>query len=113
MDGNQVPVKAKTNRSGVALQNLYVLRLITPVWAMCVMWGVSGFLRGDYIIAAAMSIASLTFLWSYGALYVSIPLTLYFSGKYRRDRNYAAIDMAHRRALKVLMKLPVRRTASV
>ena len=113
MDGSQVPVKAKNKRSSTPLQNLYVLGLITAVWALCIMWGVSGFLRGDYIVAAAMGIASLTFLWSYGALYVSIPLTLYFSGKYRRDRDYAAIDMAHRRALKLLMKLPVRRTASV
>ncbi len=52
-------------------------------------------------------------LWYFGSLYISLPLALYFHEKYRAERNYAQLDLVHRRALKVLSKLPVRRTRAV
>ena len=55
----------------------------------------------------------LTSLWYFGSSYISLPLALYFHEKYRSERNYAQLDLVHRRALKVLSKLPVRRTRAV
>lgn len=51
-------------------------------------------------------------LWTFGGAYVSIPMTIYLNKKYR-DKRYSELDIAHARALKLLSKLPCRKTLDV
>lgn len=89
---------------------LTLLTAITAYWMVLV---AAAALSGDAITASALGVGALFILWYTGSFYVSVPLSIYFHSKYHSERNYAEIERIHRLALKVLMKLPVRRSWSV
>ncbi|HEY9788779.1 MAG TPA: tetratricopeptide repeat protein [Candidatus Obscuribacterales bacterium] len=72
-----------------------------------------GFLEADYIIAGCGLFGVLLSLWSLGSLYITIPLSMKFMSAYYGSQDYAAIDRAHSRALKMLSRLPLRKRVDI
>jgi tetratricopeptide (TPR) repeat protein len=68
---------------------------------------VNGFLQSDSILVVAGLVGFLTAVWSMGSLYITIPLSMKFMSSYYGQRDYAGIDRAHSRALKLLNSLPL------
>jgi tetratricopeptide (TPR) repeat protein len=70
-------------------------------------------LAGEFLMAFSYGVGSLFYLWATGSYYISLPLTIYFHREYKRRSNFAAMDLTHRKAIKLLKALPFRRSLSV
>jgi tetratricopeptide (TPR) repeat protein len=69
---------------------------------------------GEYPVAVCVAAVILFGLRSSGALFVSLPLYIYFWMNYSKPtQNFSAMDLTHRRALNLLKKLPVKKSTSM
>ena len=88
---------------------LAVISVILMYW-LALAFGAG--LSGDFIFALFLAMAALALVWTCGASYISVPLYIYFHRHYYSQGNYARLDRVHRIALKLLLRLPVRRSLS-
>lgn len=106
---NQVTQVKKENT--VAF-NLYYVVTLGLVSLMLWLFGVSAFNAAVAGAAPLFVFAASMFclcLWAFGGHYISIPMTIYLNQKYRQKR-YSELEVAHAKALKLLRKLPFRKT---
>jgi tetratricopeptide (TPR) repeat protein len=95
--------------------NLFYMGLLALMSTVLFLFGSSAFLAlscGQWFYFGC-SVALLTYsLWAMGASFVSIPIVMHLNSKYS-EKKYGEIDLAHSRALKLVMQLPCRKSADV
>lgn len=97
---------------------LWATTIFTLSWIALVQFAlfflaITSLLQADIGFAIGYAIGSLFYLWTTGSLYIALPLNLYFHSKYKVDSNYSKIDLVHRKAIRLLKKLPFRRHLSI
>lgn len=106
---------SKSSRSSllVALPTAILLLAIAVLQVSLLGLSLIYALRVDILLAAIyLGLASFLF-WGSGALYITLPLHIYFSVKYKGDSNFALVDYWHRRALRLIKELRIRPSMTV
>ncbi|MBX9688353.1 MAG: hypothetical protein K2X27_16710 [Candidatus Obscuribacterales bacterium] len=113
MNSRQLAKRSSSSTNGILLTTVFWLGFIAFVQAYISYAAYTCLIAGTYDWAFVSLLFSLLFLWTSGSLYVCLPLNLYFHRQYRTERNFAKVDMVHRKALQALKKLPFRRHPAV
>lgn len=109
---NQVVVAKK--QSTVAF-TVYYVTLLFLVTSMIAMFGAAAYLSlitHEYLFFGMCSTLLLVSVWAWGGSYITIPMSLYLNQKYS-EKRYGELEAAHSRALRLLNKLPFRKSIDV
>ncbi len=112
MSKRQLPAR-KNEFIRVTLPALATLFFLAALQTLLLSYSICSGLAGDFLLSGAFGLFALVFLWATGPLYVALPLNIYFHSKYCKDSNYARVDLVHRRAIRLLKKLPFRNHTSM
>jgi tetratricopeptide (TPR) repeat protein len=112
MKDKQLP-SARRRQEQITRYGAYLVFLII-CYAVLLRSMVGFIATGEYVVAAFVAGIVLLCFRSTGALFVSLPLYIYFWMNYSKPaQNFSAMDLMHRRALRILRKLPVKKSLSL
>lgn len=89
-----------------------ILLLMTTMMGIFATSAWLAIINGDVFIASFSLTMLFCSIWSFGACFISIPMTMYLNKKYA-EKRYSELDVAHSRALKLLTQLPLRKTMDI
>lgn len=89
-----------------------VLIMLTLVMGILASSGAVLISKGEFFLGTLWLVLFATSVWSLGASYISIPMTMYLNKKYA-EKRYSELDIAHSRAIKLLTQLPLRKTFDI
>lgn len=104
---------AKRDNASAAVSSALTLAFIAGLQGYALWFAILALGSGDVFTATFMAIFSLIFFWATGAYYVALPVSMYFSAKYRKSNDFVALDRVHRRAAAIIKRLPLRRTLAL
>lgn len=111
---NQVVLASQREQQRLRF-NMFYVGLLLIMSTVLFLFGSSAFLAlscGQWFYFGC-SLALLTYsLWAMGSSFVSIPLVMHLNSRYA-DKKYGEIDVAHSKALRLVLQLPCRKSTDV
>jgi tetratricopeptide (TPR) repeat protein len=95
--------------------NLFYAVLLGLIASVFVMFGASAVLSamsGQWLYFGLSTALLIYSVWALGASFISIPLVMHLNKKYG-EKKYGELDVAHSRALKLVTRLPCRKTVDL
>lgn len=95
--------------------NAFYIMLLSLIGLVFVLLGSSALMaasNGSWLHFGVSAALFAYWAWAFGASFVSIPLVMHLNIKYGQ-KKYGELDVAHSRALKMVMQLPCRKSVDV